>query len=127
MSEVKEEKTIGEIIAEARKKAGLSLRTVSAKIPVKFPYLADIEKNRRNPSEKVIRELCNQVELNLDFDVLMAKAGRLGEETEQYIKETPAFGSLIRELAHIRLNEKQLNSIKPVLIDKFTSVKTNKK
>ena len=51
MSDTQAEKTIGEIIAEARKNAGLSLRGLASKIEINYSYLANIEKSRRVPSE----------------------------------------------------------------------------
>ena len=86
MSEPKEEKTIGEIIAEARKNSGLSLRDLAAKLEIHFTYLADIEKNRVIPSETIIKSFALQPELYLEFDELMALAGRIGEDAENYLK-----------------------------------------
>lgn len=104
----KKEKTIGEIIGDARRRSGLSLRTVAGRIPINFSYLSDIEKNRRSPSEKVIKGLCQQEELNLDFDYLMAYSGRLGEDVENYLKEHPSLGSLIRDIARENLTDTEL-------------------
>ena len=48
-------KTFGEVIAEARKKAGLTQRELAARIkteagkPISFPYLNDLEHNLRHP------------------------------------------------------------------------------
>lgn len=108
----KKEKTIGEIISDARRLSGLSLRTVAARIPINYSYLSDIEKNRRSPSEKVIKGLCQQEELNLDFDYLMAYSGRLGEDVENYLKEHPLFGSLIRDIARENLTDTKLRTIR---------------
>lgn len=108
---IEEKKTIGEIIAEARKLSGLSLRAVAGRIPINFSYLSDIEKGKSLPSEKVIRALSEQSELNLDFDHMMAHSGRIGEEAEAYLKKTPTFGKVIRNVAKKRLNEKQLNAL----------------
>lgn len=95
----KKEKTIGEIIAEARKNSGLSLRAVSGRVPISFTYLSEIEKGKRMPSEKVIKALSEQSELNLDFDYMMAHSGRIGEEAEVYLEKHPAFGKVIRKVA----------------------------
>lgn len=104
-------KTIGEIIAEARKKSGLSLRAVAGRIPINFTYLAEIEKGNRKPSEKVIKALSEQTELNLDFDFLMAHSGRLGEEAEKYLENHPSFGRLLRNIARKRLTEIELDNL----------------
>jgi transcriptional regulator with XRE-family HTH domain len=107
----KEKKTIGEIIAEARKQSGLSLRAVASRIPISSTYLFEIEKGKRTPSERVIKALSEQSELDLDFDYLMAHSGHLGEEAEKYLERNPAFGKVIRKVARKDLNEEQLNSL----------------
>lgn len=107
----KREKTIGEIIAEARKQSGLSLRAVAGRVPISFTYLSEIEKGKRMPSEKVIKSLSEQSELSLDFDHMMAHSGRIGEEAEAYLEKHPAFGKVIRVVAKKKLNDEQLNTL----------------
>ena len=102
-------KNIGEIIAQARERSGLSLRKVAARLPINFAYLADIEKGRRMPSEKVIKGLSEVEELQLDFDELMALSGRLGDEAEKYMADHPAFGRFVRKLARRNLTDEQLD------------------
>ncbi len=105
------EKSVGEIIAEARQQSGLSLRDLAARIPVHFTYLADIEKNRRPATEKIIRGLSEQKELDLDFDFLMSLSGRVGEEIENYYKEHPHFGNLMRQIVREDLSDAELKSL----------------
>lgn len=111
MSDSTAEKTIGEIIAEARKNAGLSLRQLASKIDINYSYLADIEKSRRIPSEKVLLALSLQNELDLDFDFLMAYSGRLGNDSENYLKAHPLLGHLIRQITNKNLSNKQLEKL----------------
>lgn len=66
------------------------------------------------PSEKVIKALSEQSELNLNFDYMMAHSSRIGEEAETYFKNNPTFGKIIRKVAKKKLNENDLNSL-----DKF--------
>ena len=106
------EKSVGEIIAEARKQSGLSLRDLAARIPVHFTYLADIEKNRRPATEKIIKGLTEQKELDLDFDFLMSLSGRLGEEIENYYKEHPHFGNLMRQIVREDLSDTELENLR---------------
>jgi len=115
-----EKKTIGEIITEARKQSGLSLRAVARRVPVNFSYLAEIEKGKRMPSEKIIKALSEQSELNLDFDHMMAHSGRIGEEAETYLKKHPNFGRVIRNVAKKKLNDEQLNTLNET-VDKLKS------
>lgn len=90
-------RTIGEVIHDARVKQDLSLRDVTKKIDITPSYLSDIENNRRIPSEEVLGELAKH--LQLDYDDLMARAGRFGEEAVRYMMQTPAAGVLLRRLA----------------------------
>lgn len=112
---IEEKKTIGEIIAEARNRSGLSLRAVASRVPISSTYLYEIEKGKRTPSEKVIKALSEQSELNLDFDYLMAHSGRIGDEAETYLKNQPIFGRIIRRVAKKKLNEDQLNTLAETL------------
>jgi len=90
-------RTIGEVIHDARSKLELSLRDVEKKLHITPSYLSDIENDRRVPSEEVLAKLANH--LDLDIDDLMARAGRLGEDAVRYMKRTPAAGVLFRRLA----------------------------
>lgn len=111
MPVLKKKTTIGEIIAEARKRSGLSLRAVAGRVPISFTYLSEIEKGKRMPSEKVIKALSEQSELSLDFDHMMAHSGRIGEEAEDYLQKHPAFGKVLRNVAKKKLNDVQLNTL----------------
>lgn len=113
---IEEKKTVGEIIAEARKQSGLSLRAVAGRIPISFTYLSEIEKGKRQPSEKVIKALSEQSELSLDFDHMMAHSGRIGEEAEAYLEKHPAFGKVIRIVAKKKLNDEQLSTLTETVI-----------
>lgn len=72
------------------------------------------------PSEKIIKALSQQSELNLDFDHMMAHSGRIGEEAEAYLEKHPAFGKIIRNVAKKKLNDDQLNTVNE-MIDKLKS------
>ena len=90
-------RTIGDVIHEARVKLKLSLRDVTKKLDITPSYLSDIENNRRVPSEEVLGRLAKL--LDLDYDDLMARAGRFGEDAVRYMMKTPAAGVLFRRLA----------------------------
>jgi transcriptional regulator with XRE-family HTH domain len=90
-------KTLGDIIREARNNLDLSLRDLAKKLDVTPSYLSDIENNRRVPAEDVLRNIGRQ--LKLDFDELMARAGRFGDDAVRYMMRTPAAGILFRRLA----------------------------
>src|SRR6266704_2708106 len=89
--------SLGEVIRDARVGRGKGLRELAARIDITPSYLSDIENGRRIPAEDVLRTLSRH--LDLDFDDLMARAGRLGEGTIRYMSRTPAAGVLFRKLS----------------------------
>ena len=73
--------TFGEVITQARKDKKLSQKQVAAGTlkedgkAISAQYLNDIEHDRRNPpSEHIVRQLANTLELELDY--LLFLAGR---------------------------------------------------
>ena len=72
-------------------------------------YLSDIENDRRIPSEEVLQRISD--ELELDFDDLMARAFKLGEDVERYIKRHPGVGVLFRKIAEQQPTDEQLRKL----------------
>lgn len=71
--------TFGQIIAEARKKLGLSQKQLAERIkkedgePISPQYLNDIERDRRNPpSEFLITQFAKELKLSNDYLLLAA-------------------------------------------------------
>ncbi len=86
--------TFGQIIADARKKAGLSQKELAAKIkkengePISAQYLNDIEHDRRNPpSEFLIGQFAK--ELKLPKEYLLLAAGTIPAELHQKVTTVP--------------------------------------
>jgi transcriptional regulator with XRE-family HTH domain len=80
-------KTFGEMIADGRKRAGLTQRELSARItmeegkPISAPYLNDLEHNlRKPPRAHLIDQFAS--ELNLEGDLLYFAASRLTPDIE---------------------------------------------
>lgn len=101
--------SIGETLRVARIKKGVSLRALATELSITPSYLSDIENDRRIPSEDVLQQLAAQ--LNLDFDDLMARAGRFGEDAERYLKNQPTAVKLFRRISESNLNEDQLQKL----------------
>jgi transcriptional regulator with XRE-family HTH domain len=102
-------RTLGEVIRDARAKLKLSLRDVAKKLDITPSYLSDIENDRRIPSEDVLRRLSKF--LQLDYDDLMARAGRFGEDAVRYMMKTPAAGVLFRRLAEGKATNETVNKL----------------
>ena len=88
---------------------GLSLRELARRTQKAPSYLNDIEYNRRVPSESVVRQLSE--ELDLDVDLMLAAAGRVGEGAEEYMRSEPTAGVLFRRVAQEQLDETALQDL----------------
>jgi transcriptional regulator with XRE-family HTH domain len=83
----------GQIIADARKKLGISQKDLAKRIkkedgePISPQYLNDIERDRRNPpSELLIAQFARELKLSKNY--LMAAAGTLPEEFRRLVKDS---------------------------------------
>lgn len=102
-------KKTGEVIRDKRKSLGISLRDMARQLDIAPSYLSDIENNRRIPSEKVILNLSDKT--GIPFDSLMSIAGKMGDETDIYIKSHPSVVGLIRTIASLNLEDSQIDDI----------------
>lgn len=96
---------MGEVIREARVARG-SLRESAKKLDITPSYMSDIENDRRVPAEEVLRNIAQL--LGLDFDDLMARAGRFGDEAERYLRRHPTAGILFRQISEANLADDDL-------------------
>ncbi len=102
------EKSLGDVIREARANTG-GLREFAKKLGVSPSYMSDIENDRRVPAEDIIRKMANL--LNLDFDNLMAMAGRFGKDADRYMRRHPMVGLIIREIAASNVSDQGLKEM----------------
>jgi len=109
MDEAEPGDTLGDVIRKARLRQQLSLREVASQVGVTFAYIADIERDRRLPSEQTATSLARC--LQLDLDELLARAGRLGAQAERYLQRHPAAGLLLRRIADRNLSTTQLEQL----------------
>ena len=100
---------LGDLINKARVAKRLSLRGLAKEIGISPSYLADIENDRRTPSESVLRRISTILEI--DFDELMQQAGRLGEEAEQYLRQDRLAGQFFRRVAETNLDREGLQEL----------------
>jgi transcriptional regulator with XRE-family HTH domain len=85
--------TFGQIIAEARKKLGLSQKELAERIKKKEDgesispqYLNDIERDRRNPpSEFLITQFARELKLSKDY--LLLAAGTVSSELKERLSD----------------------------------------
>jgi transcriptional regulator with XRE-family HTH domain len=109
MTSTPSNQSLGSRVRAARLANGLSLRELARRLGKAPSYMNDIEYDRRVPSETVVRQLCE--ELDLDVDVMLAVAGRVGEGAEAYMRAEPTAGVLFRRVAEERLDEGALQEL----------------
>ena len=97
MANERANKTLGEVIRDARVAAGQSLREFARTLEITPSYQSDIENDRRIPSEEVLKRIAGL--LSLDFEELMALGGRFGDDAERYLRRHPTAGALFRKLS----------------------------
>ena len=117
MSNTSETITFGEWVRRGRVQKEVSLRTLAARLDITPSYLSDIENDRRVPAEDVLRRFADVLEL--DFDELMARAGRFGEDIERYMKSQPEAVRLFRRISEARMTPDKLRKLQEH-IDKDT-------
>lgn len=100
---------LGDLINRGRIAKKLSLRALARQVGIVPSYLADIENDRRTPSESVLRKISEVI--GLDFDGLMQQAGRLGEGAEHYLRQEKLAGQLFRRVAETNLDQEGLQKL----------------
>lgn len=112
--------TLGDVIREGRLALNISLRELARRLGVTPSYVSDIENDRRVPSEGVLRRIAD--ELTLDFDDLVARAGRIGPNAERYLRQTPAATTLFRRITEEKLTDEEIRE----LIDKVEGLRIDR-
>src|SRR5271165_6071042 len=104
-----ENKTLGDIIRDARVASGRSLREFARALEITPSYQSDIENDRRVPSEEVLKKIAGLLSLN--YEELMALAGRFGDDAERYLRRHPTAGALFRKLSETNAPEDVLRKM----------------
>lgn len=105
---------VGEVIRKMRLEQGIGSRELARNIGVSSSYLTDIEKDRRTPSERVLKSVADS--MGLDLDYLMAISGRWGE-IGNYIMKHPGAFTLFRRITEANLNDSALAKLSDALYD----------
>jgi len=82
-----ERPTLGEIIRRQRELNELSMRQFAAMVGISNPYLSQIERGLREPSERVVEAIARS--LRVSADVLYEQAG-IGDDEEHEDSEVVA-------------------------------------
>jgi transcriptional regulator with XRE-family HTH domain len=93
--------TLGEIIRRQREMAELSMRQFAEQVGISNPYLSQIERGLREPSERVLEAIANSLRTSVDF--LYEQAGVPPPGAEE---ESPT-AQAIRADPHLTLRQRQ--------------------
>ena len=101
--------SLGAVLYAARQARRLTLRQVAASVGVTFAYIADLERDRRTPSEATAAAL--SACLGVDVDQIMAHTGRLRESVAAYLRQQPEAGRLLGRIAERQLSGPRLEQL----------------
>ena len=101
MADGEREERLGEIIRRQRELSALSMRQFADLVGISNPYLSQIERGLRDPSEKVLEGIAKSLQISVD--TLREQAGMsVGAE-----EDTPAVVDAIREDPHLTGRQRQ--------------------
>ena len=101
MADGEREERLGEIIRRQRELSALSMRQFADLVGISNPYLSQIERGLREPSEKVLEGIAKSLQISVD--TLREQAGMSVAADE----ETPAVVDAIREDPHLTGRQRQ--------------------
>jgi transcriptional regulator with XRE-family HTH domain len=102
VSERESAATLGEIIRRQRELSELSMRQFADMVGISNPYLSQIERGLREPSEKVLRSIAQS--LDLSADSLYEQAGLSDDDDAD---EEPGARTAIREDQALTARQRQ--------------------
>ena len=101
MADGEREERLGEIIRRQRELSALSMRQFADLVGISNPYLSQIERGLREPSEKVLAGIAKSLQISVD--TLREQAGMsVGAE-----EETPPIVDAIRQDPHLTGRQRQ--------------------
>lgn len=114
MNDERNDTTLGEWLRQSRSAKSISLRGLAERLQVTPSYLSDIENDRRVPAEDVLRRMAGLLEL--DFEDMMVRAGRFGEDAERYLRKQPEAVRLFRRISEVGLTADQLRKLQEQIV-----------
>ena len=97
-----QQSALGEIIRRQRELNALSMRRFADMVGISNPYMSQIERGLRDPSEKVLAAIARN--LDLSADALYEQAGMTESGAED---EEPAVRAAIREDPRLNTRQRQ--------------------
>lgn len=101
-----------------RLESGLSLRDLARRLSVSGAYLSRVEHGLDSVPTPVRLQAIAR-ELDLPAALLLGLAHRVSPLVVDYVDEVPDAGTLFLEIAHRRLDERQLHEVRTFISDRF--------
>lgn len=92
---MKTSKTLGSEIQRLRTDAGLTLRGFAQKVEISAAFLSDIERDRRRPSEEVLKKIARELP-GTTYEELDLLNTKLEQDLQRMVAETPEARQLLR-------------------------------
>jgi transcriptional regulator with XRE-family HTH domain len=101
--------TLGQEILRLRTLAGMTLRGFAEKIDVSPAYVSDIERDRRRPSDDVLRRMVEELkQVGATYEGLDSLITRLERDLQAWVDSTPAVRQMLREVKKSGRDPKEL-------------------
>jgi transcriptional regulator with XRE-family HTH domain len=82
VADTEDESTIGQFIRHQRELQDLTMRQLADLVGISNPYLSQIERGLREPSERVLEAIADNLEMSADTLKRQRRRGRGGEAGE---------------------------------------------
>jgi transcriptional regulator with XRE-family HTH domain len=94
------QESLGQTIRRLRLAADYKLREFAGLISLSAAYLSDIEHDRRNPTEDVLRNITVVLgkRLKVTYEELRSLSTRLETDLQRMVQQNPKVGQLLREV-----------------------------
>ena len=102
------DKSLGEMIQESRA-ARYKLREFARQLETSPTHLSDIENERRVPSEDLLEQIADK--LDLDLEKLLVAARRVPADAHRYVADVPEAVSLFRQISTHGLSPDELKTL----------------
>lgn len=92
--------SLGQTIRQLRLAADYKLREFAALIEISAAYLSDIEHDRRNPTDDVLRKIAVLLgkRVEVTYETLRSLSARLETDLQRMVQQNPEVGQLLREV-----------------------------
>jgi transcriptional regulator with XRE-family HTH domain len=96
---------LGEEIQRLRMQAGIPLRAFAREVGISAGFLADIERNRRQPTTELLQQIVAELKsVGADFKRLDSLNSRMEPELHKWVAETPEVRQMLRRVHNSHLD-----------------------